>query len=146
MNHKVGPNDGLFHVRYYKCPRILRFKPTSTTRLLLPWVLIVVLLAATRGRQSASEILLAQDFGKTLTAAPVSIKYLHLWFLSATYNNLWNNMGKVASAESCRVWVIPPDARVATLLWLSSLKKMRRGSCTCVPCHRNSCENSRQVH
>ena len=39
-----------------------RFKPTSTTRL--------------------------QDFGRTLTAAPVSIKYLHLCPLSATYNNL----------------------------------------------------------
>ena len=46
----------------------------------------------------------------------------------------------------CRVSVIPPDAKVATLLWLSSLKKMRRGSCTCVPYHRKSGENSRQVH
>ena len=65
-----------------------RFKPTSMTRLLLPYVLIVVLFAATRGRQSASEILLAQDLGKALTATPVSIKYLHLCLLSATYNNL----------------------------------------------------------
>ena len=65
-----------------------RFKPTSTTRLQLPYVFLVVLFAATRGRQSTSEILLAQDFGKTLTAAPVSIKYLHLYLLSATYNNL----------------------------------------------------------
>ena len=77
-------------------------------------VLIGVLLAATRGRQSASEILLAQDFGKTLTAAPMSIKYLHLLFLSATYNNL--ELLLHDSTESCRVSVIPPDARVATLL------------------------------
>ena len=25
MNQKVGPNDGFFHVRYYKCPRIFAF-------------------------------------------------------------------------------------------------------------------------
>ena len=30
---------------------------------------------------------LAQDWGKTLTAAPVSIKYLHLLRLSATYSS-----------------------------------------------------------
>ena len=60
----------------------------------------------TRGRQSTSEVLLAQDLGKTLTAAPVSIKYLHLLRLSATYNNLEeNNLGSVASAESCRASV-----------------------------------------
>ena len=83
----------------------------------------MVLLAATRGRQSASEILLAQDLGKTLTAAPVSIKYLHLLHLSATYNNLeGNNLGSVASAESCRVLVISPGARVATLLWPNNLE------------------------
>ena len=128
--------------------RYSRFKPISTTRLQLPYVFIVVIFADIRGGgESASEILLVQDFGKTLTAAPVSIKYLHLCLLSAKYNNLeWNNLGKVASAESRRVSVIPPVARVATLLWLSSLKKMRRGSCTCVPCHRKSGENSRQVH
>ena len=72
-----------------------RFKLTSMTGLQLPYVFIVVLFAATRGRQSASEILLAHDFGKTPTAAPVSIKYLHLCLLSATYNNLeWNNLEK----------------------------------------------------
>ena len=124
-----------------------RFKPTSTTRLQLPQVFIVLLSAATRGRLPAPEIPLAQDFGKTLTAAPVSIKYLHLCPLSATYNNLeWDNFGELASAESCRVSVIPPDARVAILLWLSSLKKKHWGSCTCVPYHRKSGENSRQVH
>ena len=49
---------------------------------------MVVLLAATRGRQVASEVLLSQDLGKTLTTAPVSVRYLHLLRLSATYNNL----------------------------------------------------------
>ena len=44
------------------------------TCLQVPYVFIVVLLAATRGRQAASEVLLAQDLGKTLTAAPVSIR------------------------------------------------------------------------
>ena len=107
----------------------------------------MVLLAATRGRQSASEILLAQDLGKTLTAAPVSIKYLHLLRLSATYNNLeGNNLGRVASAESCSVSVISPGARVATLLWLNSLKRMRKGIDMCVLYHRSSGDNSRQVY
>ena len=41
-------------------------------------MLIVVLLAATRGRQVASEVLLAQEVLLALTAAPVSIRYLHL--------------------------------------------------------------------
>ena len=74
--------------------------------------MIVVLLAATSGRVSV--VLLAQDLGKTLTAAPVSIRYLHLLRLSATYNNLeGDNVGRVVSAESFRVTVISPDARVA---------------------------------
>ena len=76
-----------------------------------------------------SEILLAQDLGKTLTAVPVSINYLHLLHLSATYNNLeGNNLGSVASAESCRVSVISPGARVATLLWPNSFKENAQGS------------------
>ena len=91
------------------------------------------MLAATRGRQSASEILLAQDLGKTLTAAPVSIKYLHLLHLSATYNNLeGKNLGSVASAESCRVSANSPGARVAALLWLNSLKRTGKGLGMCV--------------
>ena len=81
------------------------------------FVLIEVLLAATRGRQSTSEVLLAQDLGKTLTATPVSIKYFHLLRLSATYTNLeGNNLGSVASAESCRASVISPGATVAIAL------------------------------
>ena len=73
------------------------------------------MLAATGGRQSTSEVLLSQDLGKTLTAAPVSIKYLYLLRLSVTYNNLkGNNLGSVASAEACRASVISPGARVAT--------------------------------
>ena len=55
-------------------------------------------------------------------------------------------MGRVASAESCRVSVISPDARVATLLWPTSLKKTRKGLCTCVLYHRMFDHNSRQVH
>ena len=85
--------------------------------------MIVVLLAATIGRLAVSVVLLAQDLGKTLTTVPVSIRYLHLLRLSATYNNV----GRVASAESCRVSVISPDARGATLLWPTSLKKTRKG-------------------
>ena len=74
----------------------------------------MVLLAATRGRQAASEVLLAQDLGKTLTAAPVLIRYLHLLCLSATYNNLEEDkLGKGASAEPCRASIISSDARVA---------------------------------
>ena len=49
---------------------------------------MVVLLAATRGRLVVSVVLLAQDLGKMLTAASVSIRYLHVLRLSATYNNL----------------------------------------------------------
>ena len=87
---------------------------------------IVVLLAATRGRQAASEVLLVQDLGKTLTAAPVSIRYLHLLCLSVAYNNLeGDKVGRGASAEPCRASVILPEARVATLLWPTSLKTGR---------------------
>ena len=51
----------------------------------------------------------------------MSIKYLHLLRLSATYNNLeGDNVGRVASAKSCRFSVALPDARVATLLWPTS--------------------------
>ena len=107
----------------------------------------MVLLAATRGRQVACGVLLAQDLGKTLTAAPVSIRYLHLLCLSATYNNLeGDNLGRGASAEPCRASVILPDARVATLLWPTSLKKTRKVLCTCVLCHRMFDNKSRQVH
>ena len=52
-------------------------------RLQVPQVFIVVLLAATRGKLLVSVVLLAQDLGGTLTAAPVSINYLHLLRLSA---------------------------------------------------------------
>ena len=46
-----------------------------------------------------SVVLLAQDLDKTLTAAPVSIGYLHLLRLSVTYNNLeGDNVGREASA------------------------------------------------
>ena len=87
---------------------------------------VVVLLAATRGRLVVSVVLLAQHLGKMLTAAPVSIRYLHLLRLSVTYNNLeGDNVGRVASAESYRVSIISPNARVATLLWPTSLKKTR---------------------
>ena len=90
-----------------------------------------MLLAATRGSQAASEVLLAQDLGKTLTAAPVSIRYLHLLRLSATYNNLeGDNLGRGASTEQCRASGILPDARVATLLWSTNLKKTRKVLCT----------------
>ena len=106
MYEKIRPYNGLFNVCYYKCP--------------------------TRGKQLTSEVLLAQDLGKTLTAAPVSIKYLHLLRLSATYNNLeGNNLGSVASAVSCRASVFSSGARVATLPWLNSLKK----TSTCVLYH-----------
>ena len=108
---------------------------------------IVVLLAATRGRQVASEVLLAQDFGNTLTAAPVSIKYLHLLCLSATYNNLEEDkLGKKAPAEPFRASVISPDARVAALLWPISLKKTRNVLFTCVLCHRIFGDKNKQVH
>ena len=54
---------------------------------------MVVLLAATRGKLLVSVVLLAQD------SATVSIKYLHLLRLSATYNSLdGDNVGRVASA------------------------------------------------
>ena len=67
--------------------------------------------------------------------------------LSATYNNLeGGNVGRVASAESCHVSVISPDARVATLLWPTSLKKTRKGLCPCVLYHRMFDDNSRQLH
>ena len=60
--------------------------------------MIVVLLAATRGRLVVYVVLLAQDIGKTLTAAPVAIKYLHLLRLSAVSNSLeGDNVGRVAS-------------------------------------------------
>ena len=87
-----------------------------------------MLLAATRGRQVASEVLLAQDLGKTLTAAPVSIRFLHLLRLSMTYINLeGDNLGRGASAEPSCAPLILPDARVATLLWPTSLKKNTQG-------------------
>ena len=67
--------------------------------------------------------------------------------LRTTYNNLeGDNMGRVASVESCRVSVILPDARVATLLWPTSLQKTCKGLCTCVLYHRMFNDNSRQVH
>ena len=98
------------------------------------------------GRLAVCVVLLAQDLGKTLTAAPVSIRYLHLLRSSATYNNLeGDNVGRVASAESCRVSGISPNARVATLLWLTSLKITCKGLCTCVPYQRMFGDNSRQV-
>ena len=106
-----------------------RSRPTSTIRLLVPWVVIVVLLAETRGRLAMSVVLFAQYLGKTLTAAPVSIRYLQLLRLSATYNNLeGDKVGRVASTKSCRVSVISTDARVATLLWPTRLKKSARVS------------------
>ena len=51
------------------------FSPTSTIRLeLVPYVVIVELFAATKGKLSESTVPLAQDRSKTLTAAPLSIK------------------------------------------------------------------------
>ena len=101
-----------------------------------------MLLAATRGRLSVSVVLLAQDLGKTLTAALVSIRYLHLLRLSVMYNNLeGDNVGRVAPGESCRGYVISPDARVASSLWPTRLKNTRN-----VLYHRMFDNNSRQVH
>ena len=92
-------------------------------------------------------VLLAQDLGGMLTAAPMAIRYLHLLRLFATYNNLeGDNVRRVSSAESCRVSVISPDARVATLLWPTSLKKTHKGLCMCVLYHRVLDDDSRQVH
>ena len=146
MYEEICPYNGLLHICYDKIPCVVTFKSDVDDAFAIK-VLIVVLLPAIRGRQSASEILLAQDLGKTLTAAPVSIKYLHLLHLSATYNNLeGNNLGSVASAESCRVSVISPGARVATLLWPSSLKRMHKGLDMCVLYHRKSGDNSRRVY
>ena len=106
-----------------------------------------MLLTTTRGRHVASEDLLAEDLGKTLTAAPVSIRCLHFLRLSATYNNIeGDNLGRGASAEPCRASVISPVARVATLLWLTSLNKTHKVLCTYVLCHRMFGDNSRQVH
>ena len=137
----------MLNVCYYKFPRVVTFKADVDDAFASTVVIIVVLLAATRGRQSASEILLAQDLGKTLTAVPVSIKYLHLLRLSAMYNNLEvNNLGSVASVKSCRASVISPGARVATLLWLNSLKRTRKGLGRCVLYHRRFGDHSRQVH
>ena len=51
------------------------FSPTSTIRLeLVPYVVIVELFAATKGKLSESTVPLAQDRSKILTAAPLSIK------------------------------------------------------------------------
>ena len=65
MYEKISSYNWLFDVRYYESPCVISFKTN---------VFLVVLLAATRDRQASSEILLAQDLGNTLTAAPVSIK------------------------------------------------------------------------
>ena len=69
-------------------------------RLFVPYVVIVELFAATKGRLSASTVPLAQDRGKTLTAAPVSIKYLHLLHLSATYSSLEGDNLEVSVSRS----------------------------------------------
>ena len=94
-----------------------------------------------RGGLVVSVVLLAQDLGKTLTAAPVSIRYLHLLRLSVTYNNLeGDNVGRVASAESCHVSVISPHARVAILLWVTTCKSIitdQRLSLQLFPKHSN---------
>ena len=56
------------------------------------------------------------------------------------YNNLeGDKLGRGAS-------VISPDARVATLLWPTSLKKTRKVLCTCVLCHRMFGDKNKQVH
>ena len=70
MYEKISCYDWLFDVRYYESPSVTSFRTNvdDATKI------IVVLLAVTRGRQAASEVLLGQDFGNTLTAAPVSIK------------------------------------------------------------------------
>ena len=103
--------------------------------------MIVELFAATKGRLSASTVPLAQDRGKTLTAAPVSIKYLHLLRLSATYSSLeGDNLEVSVITQSCRVSFGSPDTRVATLCWLNSFKAKAqyRGLCTNAAYHQIS--------
>ena len=67
MYEKISSYNWLFDVRYYECPSVIFFKTNV---------------------DDATEVLLAQDLGKTLTAPPVSIRHLRLLCLSATYNNL----------------------------------------------------------
>ena len=125
------------------------FSPTSTISLLVPYVVIVELFAATKGRLSAFTVLLAQDRGKTLTAAPVSIKYLHLLRLSATYSSLeGDNLENSVITQSCRVSFGSPDTRVATLCWLNSFKAKAqyRGLCTNALYHQISDDSSKSVH
>ena len=75
-----------------------------------------MLLAATRGRLPVSVVLLEQDLGKTLTAAPASIRYLDFYCFTVTYNNLeGDNVGRVDSAESCRISVISPNDTCTSL-------------------------------
>ena len=60
---------------YYESPHVISFKTNVDDASTITVGVLVVLLAETRGRQAASEVvLLAQDLGNTLTAAPVSIK------------------------------------------------------------------------
>ena len=128
---------------------ILFFSPTSTIglRLLVPYVVIMELFAATKSRLSASTVPLAQVRGKTLTAAPVSIKYLHLLCLSATYSSLdGDNLEVLVTTQSCRVSFGSPDTRVATLRWLNSLKRRHRGLCTNAPYHQISDDSTKSVH
>ena len=88
VKKKSAPKIGCFTSATINVHEYSLFSPTLTIRLLVPYVVIVKLFAATKGRLSASTVPLAQDRGKTLTAAPLSIKYLHLLRLSATYSSL----------------------------------------------------------
>ena len=84
--------------------------------------MIVELFAATKGRLSASKVPLAQDRGKTLTAAPVLIKYLHLLRLSATCSSLeGDNLGTVVLFDSA-------GASVTTLRLFKQFKAKAQGS------------------
>ena len=131
MYSKSTPKIGCLTSATIKVHEYSLFNLTSTIRLLVPYVVIVELFAATKGRLSASTVPLAQNQGKTLTAAPVLIKYLHLLQLSATYNSLeGDNLEVSVITQSCRVLFGSPDTRVATLCWLNSLKQRHRGLCT----------------
>ena len=50
------------------------------------------------------------------------------------------------SLEPCRVSFCSPDARVAILRWLNSLKQTRRGLCTNAPYHQTSDDSIKSVH
>ena len=64
MYEKISYYDWLFDVRYYESPRVILFKTNVDDASTI----------TVGDYSSIIEVLLAQDFGNTLTAAPVSIK------------------------------------------------------------------------